>query len=248
MLRVPIFVYLGIKNFTKAGYERAAASFDATLAERDLKGVAAMVTGANQGIGLQVSLDLAKRGADPLYMVCRNEARGQEAVERVKKESGNPNVLFRSCDLSSLASISALGKEFEASGKPLHILVNNAGLMVHDGQRSVDNYEMNFAVNTLGTYALTKALEKTLRRSSPSRVIFVSSGGALTERLEVDDLQGVGIKKDLGTVQYARDKRRMLVMAEKLAEAWKDEGILALAMHPGCDFVFFLKLNLFYYF
>lgn len=234
MLRVPFFIYMGLRNFTKSGYERASKSFDSSVTSRDLKGRSAMVTGANQGIGLQVSLDLASRGST-LYMVCRNEARGQEAVEKVKKESGNNDIHLRLCDISSLASISKLAKEFEASGKPLHILVNNAGLMVHDAQRSVDNYEMNFAVNTLGSYALTRAFEPVLRRSAPSRVIFVSSGGALTENLEIDDLEGAKIKdlKDFGTLQYAKDKRRQLAITERLAEEWKDAGITVVAMHPG---------------
>ena len=144
MLRVPFFIYTGLKNFTKGGYERASKSFDTSLDSRDLKGVSAMVTGANQGIGLQVALDLANRGST-LYMVCRNESRGKEAVEKVKAETGNSNVHLRLCDVSSLASISKLAKDFDATGKPLHILVNNAGLLVHDGQRSADGFEMNFA-------------------------------------------------------------------------------------------------------
>ena len=92
-----------------------------------------------------------------------------------------------------------------------------------------------FAVNTLGTYALTRALEPILRRSAPSKVIFVSSGGSLTENLEIDDLEGATItnKKDFGTVQYAKDKRRQLAITERLAEEWRDHGVTAVAMHPG---------------
>ncbi len=250
MLRLPFFLYVGLKNFTKGGYEKAAASFDPSINTRDLKGVAAMVTGANQGIGFQTSLDLARRGST-LYMVCRNETLGKKAVETVKMETGNADCHLRLCDLSSLSSISKMAKDFEASGKPLHILVNNAGLMVHDGERSADDYELNFAVNTLGSYAITRALEPVLKRTAaaagspptPVRVIFVSSGGALTEHLEIDDLEGTKIakKKDFGTIQYARDKRRQLAITEQLAKEWgtvtgrgdSTGKIHVFAMHPG---------------
>jgi len=256
MFRIPFFLYVGLKNFTRSGYEKAAASFDNSITTRDLKGVSAMVTGANQGIGYQASLDLASRGST-LYMVCRSETRGKEAVEKVKEETGNTDVHLRLCDLSSLASIFNLAQDFEASGKPLHLLVNNAGLMVHEGERSVDNYEMNFAVNTLGNYAITRALEPVLKRTctlastgaiggdsknKPAvRVIFVSSGGALTEHLEIDDLEGTKIaqKKDFGSIQYARDKRRQLALTEQLAREWSNPAtadaasIHVFAMHPG---------------
>ncbi|KAG7667268.1 hypothetical protein Ndes2526B_g04229 [Nannochloris sp. 'desiccata'] len=253
MFRLPFFIYVGLKNFTRGGYEKAAASFDASLTKRDLKGVSAMVTGANQGIGYQASLDLASRGST-LYMICRNETRGKEAVEKVKQETGNTDVHLRLCDLSSLSSIFTFAKDFEASGKPLHLLVNNAGLMVHEGERSVDNYEMNFAVNTLGNYAITRALEPVLKRTAATasaatsgsknppavRVIFVASGGALTEHLEIDDLEGTKIaqKKDFGTIQYARDKRRQLAITEQLAKEWTNTAAPAaavhvFAMHPG---------------
>lgn len=235
MFRIPFFLVTGLRNFTKGGYERAAAGFDASTDGRDLRGRAAAVTGANQGIGFQVSLDLASRGAT-LYMVCRSEARGAAAVAAVRDATGNANVHLKLCDVSSLASIAALSAEFEASAEPLALLVNNAGVMIHDGARSADGLEINFATNTLGPYALTRALEPALRRGAPSRVIFVSSGGALTEGLEIDDLEGAKIagKKDFGSIQYARDKRRQLVMAEALAVEWgASAGPLVLTMHPG---------------
>lgn len=194
-----------------------------------------MVTGANQGIGYQVSLELARRGLT-CYMVCRNEARGQEAVERVRNATGNGNVHLLKCDVSSLEDIKSLADEYIASGRPLHVLVNNAGVMVHEDKNSVDGLELNFATNTLGSYALTRALEPALRRSAPSRVIFVSSGGALTEKLEVDDLEGAKIRgSDKGTVQYARDKRRQIAVAERLARDWgaQGAGIRCFSMHPG---------------
>ena len=234
MLRVPFFLYIGLKNFSRSGYERAARSFDPKATECDLHGVSVMVTGANQGIGLQVSLELAKRGAT-LYMVCRNEVRGAQAVSSIMEKTGNANVHLKICDISSLDAVKSLGDEFKQSQLPIHVLVNNAGLMVHGGERSKDGIEMNFATNTLGTYYLTRVMEPVLRKSAPARVIFVSSGGALTEDLEINDLEGKRIQasKDFGTKQYARDKRRQLAIVERLALEWSDCGIGVYAMHPG---------------
>ena len=91
MISSVIFLAKGLREFTRGGYERSARAFDAAVLQRSLTGRRCMVTGANQGLGFQTSLELAKRGAT-LFMVCRNEARGQEAVEAVRRDSGNPDV------------------------------------------------------------------------------------------------------------------------------------------------------------
>lgn len=249
MLRSTIFLVKGVREFTRGGYERAAASFDEAVMKRSLAGRRVMVTGANQGLGYQTSLELARRGAT-LFMVCRNEQRGREAVEQVRADSGNSDVHLQICDLASLASIKALAEDYLASGHPLHVLVNNAGLMMHEATPTGDGYETNFAVNTLGAFALTLALEPALLAASGSsgtggssggtegmgaRVIFVSSGGQYTEPLVVDDLQAKKMKKYDGTQQYARDKRRQIAIAERLCERWAaaGQGPRAYAMHPG---------------
>lgn len=113
------------------------------------------------------------------------------------------------------------------------VQVNNAGVLIHDGSKSIDGYEINFATNTLGTYALTKGLEPVLKASSPSRVIMVSSGGALTSGLEVDDLESRTLKTKDGSDLYARDKRRQIALAEYFAQHWAKDGVSCYSMHPG---------------
>lgn len=234
MLRSTIFLVKGVREFTRGGYERASRHFDETVMQRSLAGRKCMVTGANQGLGFQTSLELARRGAT-LYMVCRNEQRGREAVEKVIADSGNQDVHLKVCDLASLASIKALAEDYLGTGQPLDVLVNNAGLMLHERTPSADGLETNFAVNTLACFALTLALQPALFRAGPARVVFVSSGGQYTERLVVDDLQAEKMKKFDGTAQYARDKRRQVALAERFAERWAAAGqqAAAYAMHPG---------------
>ena len=233
MIRLPMFLAVGMRKFTQSGYRRASAGFEKEDLNKNMKGKVAMVTGGNQGIGYAASLSLAKLGFT-VHVVCRNAERGKDAVEKLKSESGNPNIQLSVCDVSSLSDIKRLAAEYVTSGQPLHVLVNNAGVMV-DWAQSADGFEINFATNTLGSYAMARAFEQVLKRSSPSRVIFVASGGALTESLVVDDMEGNLLKRDknFGQVQYARDKRRQLVITEQLAKEWADSGVDVYAMHPG---------------
>ena len=195
-----------------------------------------VVTGANQGLGYAASREFAKKGCN-LVLVCRDRARGQLAVESIVKESGNDNVTLMICDTSSLRSINNFSQEYIRTGNPIDVLVNNAGVM-RPFENSVDGYELNFATNTLGYYALTKALEPALKKSNAARVIFVSSGGALTEPLVIDDLEGATIqsKSNFPESQYARDKRRQIAICEGLAREWAATNISVYVMHPGwCD-------------
>jgi dehydrogenase/reductase SDR family member 12 len=208
MLRVPMFALLGLRTFTRGGYERASKNFQPSRMDSPnaLDGRTVMVTGASPGgIGYQIALEAARRGAT-VHVVCRSEKKGRQAVDSIRSATQNANVVLKVCDLASLQSIKALAREYTDGERPedLHVLVNNAGLMVHGGERSADGFELNFAVNTLGTYVLTRMLEPALQRCAPSRVVVVSSGGALTEHLEVDDLEMERRKGGVdGTVQVS---------------------------------------------
>uniref|UniRef100_A0A061RP24 Dehydrogenase reductase sdr family member 12-like n=1 Tax=Tetraselmis sp. GSL018 TaxID=582737 RepID=A0A061RP24_9CHLO len=236
--RAAQFGIMGLKHFTKDGYKFNSKKFDNSTLERDLKGYVCFVTGANQGIGYQASLELAKRNAT-LYMVCRSRARGEEAVAKIKELSGNQDVFLKVCDISSLEQIRSLASEVDGENVPCHVLVNNAGCMRHNALgKSADGYEVNFATNTLGTFALTALLMNALKRAAKStvgsaRVVMVSSGGMYTEGLEVDDLQMEKPKRFDAVVQYARDKRRQVAVAEKFSKLFTDSGVKFVSMHPG---------------
>lgn len=231
-----MFLALGMRKFTRAGFERSTKHFQENDLSVDMTGQHVMITGGNQGIGYFAALELARRGAN-VHIVCRNSKRGEEAISEIRAKTGNENIHLWVADVSSLSDIKKLAQEYSVSGKPLHILVNNAGVMVSP-TKSKDGYEINFATNTLGSFAMTRAFEPILKSSAPSKVIFVSSGGALTESLQIADLEGDDIAKDgnFGQTQYARDKRRQIVIAEQLAEEYAAAGIFVCSMHPGwCD-------------
>ncbi|KAG2424345.1 hypothetical protein HXX76_014554 [Chlamydomonas incerta] len=236
------FMLYGSKHFGKQGFARAKAGWDDSALSRRLDGKVVMVTGANQGLGFVTAQELAARGATT-YMVCRNPARGQEAVDRVRAATGNKDVHLQVCDVSSLAAVNGLVREWEAAGRPLHVLVNNAGILVHEYAASADGHESTFATHTLGAFALTWGLGRLLAASAPSLVVFVSSGGMYTSQLEVKHVAnqdmtpkstpGGGGGKFDGTVAYSRDKRRQVALAERFGELWAGSGVTVVSMHPG---------------
>lgn len=230
--RTSAFVAYGSLNFTRPAFLKHAKQFNEHEVEADMKGVNVVVTGANAGIGKAAAEALAARGAS-VHLVCRNKEKGEAAVHEIQQRTGNADVQLEVCDMASLQQIRDYAKKFEESGKPLHVLVNNAGIMQQTPGQSPDGFEMNFAVNVLGVFAMTELLMPALERAAPdAKVICVATGGVLTEPLSVD-LQGELMGKKDGTVMYARNKRVQLAITEKWAEVYKGRGVTFLSMHPG---------------
>ena len=224
----------GWRHYLRSGYEARAKHFDDAPFRRDLTGVHALVTGANQGIGYATAKQLASQRAD-VHMVCRSRDRGEAAVARLREELGPDGcgaLHLHVCDVSSMAAVKSLVDAYVDGGKPLHVLVNNAGCMVHSRTTTSEGVEANFATNVLGTWALTEGLLPALRRAGgDARVVTVSSAGMLTERLELDDPEMRRGTFD-GTRQYAKNKRLQVAMTERWART-HGESVGFYAMHPG---------------
>jgi len=112
------------------------------------------------------------------------------------------------------------------------VLVHNAGVLPRERRETEEGVELTFATNVLGPHLLTRLLRDRLVASAPARVLFVSSGGMYTRRLDVDDLQSRRGTYD-GRVAYARSKRAEVVLAERWAAALAGTGVVVHAMHPG---------------
>ncbi|XP_039066587.1 dehydrogenase/reductase SDR family member 12 isoform X2 [Hibiscus syriacus] len=202
--RASAFGVYGYLNFTRNGFLENSKKFKPEDMEIRLDGKNCVVTGANSGIGFATAEGLASRGAT-VYMVCRNMERGETALSKIQSSTGNPN---------------------------LHLEVNNAGLMEHKRVTTSEGFELNFAVNVLGTYAITELMLPLLEKASlDARVIMVSSGGMYSSPL-TSDLQFSNGKFD-GVEQYARNKRVQVAQTEKWAEMYKNKGIDFYSMHPG---------------
>lgn len=229
--RTAAFSAFGFLHFTKGAFLEHMKHFNEADTLVDMTGKNCIVTGSNSGIGFETAKSLASRGAT-VYMVCRNKERGEEAVSKIKSETGNESVHLKICDLSSLHQIKHCTTEFTSSNLPLHVLVNNAGLMEHERIVTADGLELNFAVNVAGVYSMTELLLPSLEKAAPeARVITVSSGGMYAAPL-TSDLQFSEGKFD-GTIQYARNKRVQVALTEKWAEDYKTRGISFYSMHPG---------------
>ncbi|CAN7029846.1 hypothetical protein Bca4012_043972 [Brassica carinata] len=229
--RSTAFGIYGYMNFTKTGFLDHSKKFKPEDMQIQIQGKNCVVTGANSGIGYAVAEGLASRGAT-VYMVCRNKERGEEALSKIQNSTGNQNVYLEVCDLSSVNDIKSFASSFASKDVPVHVLVNNAGLLENKRTTTPEGFELNYAVNVLGTYTMTELMLPLLEKASPdSKVITVSSGGMYTSPLTTD-LQFSGEKFD-GVLQYARNKRIQVALTEKWADKYKNKGIGFYSMHPG---------------
>jgi len=191
-----------------------------------------LITGGNTGIGLSTAIALARDGGR-VHIACRSAAAGEAAVERIKAASGSADVRLLMLDLASLSSVRACAAEFLALDEPLHVLVNNAGV---GGQRglSADGFELHFAVNHLGHFALTQLLLDRLAASGPgARVVNVSSEAHYNAR--GIDFEAVRRRTATfaGAHEYAVSKLCNVLFTQELARRLDGTVTTSYALHPG---------------
>ena len=154
----------------------------------DQSGRLALVTGANSGLGLETARALAARGARVL-LACRDPERGEQARQALAPIA-SAGIEVLAMDLADLASVARAAEQVATSHGQLDLLINNAGVMAPPRQLSRQGYELQFAVNHLGHFALTQALLPLLKARAGARVVHVSSGAHYFGRIAFDDLQG----------------------------------------------------------
>jgi len=196
----------------------------------DVRGKTILITGATSGIGLEASVDLARRGAK-LVMVGRDPKRTDAARADVEARSGSKDVTTMLCDFESQAAIRALAKDFLSRHDRLDVLVNNAGLVNKERRLTADGIEATFAVNHLGYFLLTNLLLDRLVESAPARVVTVASVGHRRGTMDFDDLgyeRGYFIMK-----AYARSKLGNVLFSNELARRLEGKGVTSNSLHPG---------------
>jgi retinol dehydrogenase 12 len=195
------------------------------------KGRTFLVTGANTGIGRATAAALARQGGR-VYVASRSQEKGEEAVAGIKASTGNEAVWFLPLDLADLDSVRACASAFLAKGEPLHVLVNNAGVVRARGLTK-QGFELMFGVNHLGHFALTNALLGCLTASAPARVVTVSSDSHYSARgIDFEALRRPerGIT---GLHGYAVSKLCNVLFSQELARRTADTGVTTYALHPG---------------
>ncbi len=198
----------------------------------NLRGKTCMVTGASNGIGKAAALELARTGAE-LVLVCRDRARGEAAVAEIAAQSGSHRVDLMLADLSSQAEIRRLASDFLATGRPLHVLLNNAGLMNTERTLTVDGIETTFAVNHLGYFLLTLLLLDRLKASAPARIVNVASDAHRFARGRLDFANLQGEKSYAAMRNYGQSKLANILFTRELARRLAGSGVTVNCLHPG---------------
>jgi NAD(P)-dependent dehydrogenase (short-subunit alcohol dehydrogenase family) len=195
----------------------------------DLSGKRAVITGATSGIGVETARVLAAAGAEVTLAVRRPDA-GELVASDLRNKTGNQAVHVARVDVADLDSVTAFTAAWRG---PVHILINNAGIMMlPDLERGIRGHEQQFATNYLGHFALTLGLRGALAAAGGARIVSVSSTGHLYSPVVFDDLDYRFRPYDaLGA--YGQSKTAQVLLAVEADRRWSSEGIRANALHPG---------------
>jgi NAD(P)-dependent dehydrogenase (short-subunit alcohol dehydrogenase family) len=212
----------------------------AAIAGIDLHGIRAIVTGGSSGIGAEAARVLAAAGA-AVTLTGRNEAAGRKVVAEIATQRPDADARFAMLDLADPASVEAFA---QAQTEPLHLLINNAGVMaLPERTTNVAGHELQFATNHLGHFALAESLHPLLSRGAHeavvtegplgrARVVSLSSRGHLRAPVDFDDVDFKRRAYD-GMLAYGQSKTANVLFAVEAARRWADDGITANAVHPG---------------
>jgi NAD(P)-dependent dehydrogenase (short-subunit alcohol dehydrogenase family) len=215
-------------SFDKTGFAIHSLLFKSDDVDVDMSGKRCLISGGNSGIGYESALALADLGAE-VVLLCRNQQRGEEAAERIRQQTANPKVSVEIVDIANLSSVAAVAQRLRS--KPVDVLIHNAGVLPEQRIETPEGFELTFATHVLGSFALTNWLIEALKASSDPRVIWVSSGGMYTRKLNLNDPNWTKRPLYDGLIAYAETKRSQVVLAKIWAEKLPNIGFYS--MHPG---------------
>jgi len=199
----------------------------------NLKGKTAVVTGANTGIGYETALALYQAGAD-VTLACRDKNSTLQAIDQMKAIGGEGFLNFDLLNLASLDQVKNFTDNFKITNQKLDLLINNAGVMLPPPTLSDDGFELQFAVNFLGHFALTAQLFPLLQQAGKARVVTLSSGAAT--QVDHIDFENLKLEKQYDAQrEYAQSKLADLQFAYELNDRLNNSNIdvISLAAHPG---------------
>jgi retinol dehydrogenase 12 len=190
-----------------------------------------IVTGANTGIGKVTAKELARQGAH-VILACRNQAKTEDVIAEIKRDTGNDKVEYIALDLGDLESVRACAKALLARDIPIHGLINNAGL---GGQRGTtkDGFETQFGTNHLGHYLLTRLLLDKIKQTSGARIVNVASKA----HYQAKAIDWEAVRKPTRTVsamrEYSVSKLSNVLFTKELARRLEGTNVTTYAVHPG---------------
>jgi NAD(P)-dependent dehydrogenase (short-subunit alcohol dehydrogenase family) len=194
-----------------------------------IRGKTCLITGATSGIGRASAIELGRMGAK-LVLVGRNPKLGHELMAEIQR-AGNPDAELMLADLSSQAEIRKLAADFLATKRPLHVLMNNAGVFNMKRKHTGDGLEQVFAVNHLAYFMLTLLLLDRIKESAPARIINISSDLHQRATIRFDDLAGE--RSYGGMSSYGQSKLANILFTYELARRLAGSGVTVNCVHPG---------------
>ncbi len=208
----------------------------------DMQGRHVMITGCTAGLGRAAAIDLAHRGAD-LSLVCRSREKGEALMSELESGGVPGRTEVWIADMGSQRDIRNLAQKFLQLDRPLHVLFNNAGVVLQKRTLTEEGFETTFAVNHLGYFLLTLLLTDRLKASGPARVVNTASGAHKFAggRLDFDNLQSEKRYRTMKT--YGASKLANILFTRELARRLSGTGVTANAFHPGMVGSDFAKNN-----
>jgi NAD(P)-dependent dehydrogenase (short-subunit alcohol dehydrogenase family) len=207
----------------------AQSTADEVIAGIDLTGKRAIVTGASSGIGIPTARALASAGAD-VTLAVRDTAAGERTAAEITAATGNQGVRVCRLDLANPTSVTAFAANWSG---PLDLLINNAGVMALPKlQLTSQGWELQFATNHLGHFALARGLHEALAAADGARIVSLSSRGHLRSPVIFDDINFTSRPYD-PWLAYGQSKTANILFAVEATRRWGAEGITANAVHPG---------------
>lgn len=199
--------------------------------KQSIEGKVCVVTGANTGIGKVTARELARGGAI-VILACRSKEKTESAMKDIRKDIPEAKLEFLELDLSSLDSVRKAASELLATGRPIHLLINNAGLAGSRGLTQ-DGFELAFGVNHLGHYLFTRLLLERIVESAPARIVNVSSKSHYDTKHF--DLSGVRerTKNVTGLAEYSLSKLANVLFSVELDKRLQGTGVSTYSLHPG---------------
>jgi NAD(P)-dependent dehydrogenase (short-subunit alcohol dehydrogenase family) len=194
----------------------------------ELPGRRVIVTGGASGIGIETARALAGAGAE-VTLAVRNLEAGERTAEDIIATTGNKQVLVAPLDLADPASITSFVTAWDG---PLHILINNAGVMASPEMRTREGWEMQFATNHLGHFALATGLRRALAMTGPARVVSVSSSAHLRSPVVFEDIH-FRERPYEPWAAYGQSKTANILFAVEATKRWASDGITVNALMPG---------------
>ncbi|HEX5659393.1 MAG TPA: SDR family oxidoreductase [Polyangiales bacterium] len=188
----------------------------------------ALVTGANTGIGRVTARELARRGFE-VFLACRDRGRTEPVLRALRAETGG-TLHWLELELGDLASVRRCAREFLATGKPLHLLINNAGVAGQRG-KTASGFELAFGINHVGHFLFTLLLTPRLVASAPARIVTVASRAH--KRIGGIDFDAVQSPSGLGLREYQVSKLANVLFSAELARKLEGTGVSTYALHPG---------------